>query len=243
MHVLPSRTALAAALAIALGASAPATSATHTVTAAQPSVATIDAARSDPHQLILQAGAFDPAAQVLDASSVGAGSATLSSYAIVQFQPGHLDERKALVARGVQFLGYIPNNAYYVRLNGLGLSELAHHPAIRWAGVVQPAMKLDPQLWQARRADSAARQENGRYEIIVHGFAGVASAHIAATLQKLVPGVRITARSERAEAAPYVRAAMVPRTCICAQLAGLSGRVLGGHNRFRSRSSSRVAST
>src|SRR4029079_17452321 len=136
MHVLPSRTALAAALAIALGASAPATSATHTVTAAQPSVAAIDAARSDPHQLILQAGAFDPAAQVLDVSSVGAGSATLSSYAIVQFQPGHLDERKALVARGVQFLGYIPNNAYYVRLNGLGLSELAHNPAIRWAGVV-----------------------------------------------------------------------------------------------------------
>ena len=40
-----------------------------------------------------------------------------------------------------------------------------------------------------------------------------------------------------------VRAATVPRTCIRAQLAGLSGRVLGGHNRLRSRSSSRVAST
>ena len=113
MHVLPSRTALAAALAIALGATTPATSATHTVAAAQPSISAIDAARADPHQLILQAGAFDPAAQQLDVSSVGAGSASLSSYAIVQFQPGRLDERKALVARGVQFLGYVPNNAYY----------------------------------------------------------------------------------------------------------------------------------
>jgi hypothetical protein len=206
MHVLPSRTALAAALAIALGASTSATSATQTVEAAQPSVTAIDAARADPHQLILQAGAFDPAAQQLDVSSIGAGSASLSSYAIVQFQPGRLDERKALIARGVQFLGYVPNNAYYVRLNGLGLAELASHPAIRWAGALQPAMKLDPQLWQARRIDSAARQENGIYEIIVHAFAGVASANIAATLQKAVPGALITARSERAEAAPYVRA-------------------------------------
>jgi subtilase family protein len=206
MHVLPSRTALAAALALALGASSPATSAPTSVTAAQPSLAAIDAGRADPHQLILQAGVFDPASQQLDVSAVGAGNATLSSYAIVQFQPGQLDARKALVARGVQFLGYIPNNAYYVRLNGLGLAALAGNPSVRWAGNVQPAMKLDPQLWQARRGTSAALQEDGNYEIIVHAFDGVASAHIAASLQKAVPGVRITVRSERAEAAPYVRA-------------------------------------
>jgi len=206
MHVFPSRTALAAALAVALGASTPATSAPNTVTAAQPSLTTLDAARADSRQLILQVGAFDPATQQLDVSAVGAGSAALSSYAIVQFEPGRVAERKALAASGMQILGYVPNNAYYVRLNGHGLADVTRHPAVRWAGLVQPAMKLDPELWQARRATSAARQEDGSYEIIAHGFDGVSSAHLAASLQKAVPGVRITVRSERAEAAPYVRA-------------------------------------
>ena len=36
------------------------------------------------------------------------------------------------------------------------------------------------------------------------------------------------AQTAMSGSAPYVRAAMVPRTCIRAQLAGLSGRVFGG---------------
>jgi len=206
MHVLPSRTALAAALAIALGASSSATSAPTMIAAAPPSIDALDAGRADPHQLLLKAGVFDPAAQNLDASAVGAGTQALSSYAIVQFQPGRLDARKELVARGVEILGYVPNNAYYVRLNGAGVADLAGNAAVRWAGHVEPAMKLDPALWQARRADSAARQEDGSYEIIVHAFAGVSSANLAASIKKAVPDARITVRSERADAAPYVRA-------------------------------------
>jgi hypothetical protein len=54
---------------------------------------------------------------------------------------------------------------------------------------------------------------------------------------------QLFAQAAMSGSAPYVRAAMVPRTCIRAQLTGVSGRVFGGHNRLRSRSSSRVAST
>lgn len=206
MPILPSRRALAAAVALALCSAAHAASHLAAFAAAQPSLDTIEAARGQPNLLILPAGVFDPLTQALDAGAVGAASETAATYAIVQFQPGRTAERKALAARGVEFLGYVPNDAYYARLNGVTLSELAQDPAVRWAGPVQPAMKLDPTLWQARRANSAARQSDGRYEVIVHGFAGVSSSKIQALLTQQVPGLEITMRSQRAEAMPYVRA-------------------------------------
>jgi hypothetical protein len=208
MSNLPSRSALAAALAIALGATTTlAAAATNSLVAAEPSLAAIDSARANPHLLILRAGTFDPATQQLDVSQVGAAAATSeSAYAIVQFQPGQISERKALAARGVTFLGYVPNQAYYARLDGISLSELQRDPAVRWAGSVQPAMKLDPRLWATQRANSAALQDDGRYEVIIHGFNGVSSAKIQAQLLQQVAGVEITLRSQRDAATPYVRA-------------------------------------
>jgi hypothetical protein len=207
MPVLPTRTALAAALAIALGAAAPSAPAASLVAASQPSIAAVDAARENPNLIILRAGIFDPSAQQLDARDVGAAAdVAMSGYAIVQFQPGRLAERKALIARGIEILGYVPNNAYYVRLNGVPLGDVTKQSAVRWAGPFAPAMKLDPTLWQNRRVDSAAKQYDGSYEIQLDAFPGASSAQIAMTLEKMVPGVRIIERSERAQAAQYVRA-------------------------------------
>lgn len=201
-----SRTALAAALALALAGATNVQAASTTVAAERPAIAALDRARTDPGLLILQLGIFDPAVQQLDASAAGAARAQTSAYAIVQFEAGRLGERKALAARGVEFLGYLPNNAYYVRLQGIALDEVNTQPGVRWAGALQPAMKLDPQLWTAARRDSAARRDDGRYEILVRGFAGVSSGHIADALRQAVPGATVTARSERAEAEPYLRA-------------------------------------
>ncbi|HJT97333.1 MAG TPA: S8 family serine peptidase [Rhodanobacteraceae bacterium] len=171
-----------------------------------PDVDAIAAARANPEVLILRSGIFDPAAQELDLSGIGAAAATgRSPYAIVQFQPGLLAERKALALRGVEFLGYVPNNAYYVRLTGLSLDALRSDPAVRSAVAVTPGMKLDPRLW-ASGDRAAARQADGSYEIRVHAFRGVSAAAIAEALRKLVPGVTITAKSERADAPQYVRA-------------------------------------
>src|SRR5689334_4716053 len=206
MPVMPSRTALAAALALALAAPT-AFSATRVV-ATPPAVDAIESARSNTNLIILRTGIFDPAAQQPDFSSVGAAPATASSYAIVQFQPGHLADRKALARHGIDFLGYVPNNAYYVRLGGLGLDALNRDPAVRWAGIVQPAMKLDPRLWSGARLTSPAKQPDGNYEIYVSAFRGVPASAIASALQKLVPGVRITAQSLRADATQYVRASV-----------------------------------
>ena len=210
MHVLPTRTALAAALAIALGATFTDASAATSIVAAKPSPDAIEAARATPGTIILRAGIFDPLTQRLNTAAMGAaGPAALSDYAIVQLKPGRLaDQRKALELRGIVFLGYVPNHAYYVRLGHVTLDQLAHDPAVRWAGFVQPSFKLDPSLWTAARESSAAKQADSRYEIMIEGFAGVSSAEIAATIEKMVPGVTVTQRSLRADAAPYVRAAV-----------------------------------
>ena len=208
MPVPPVRTVLAAALALALGAAASSATAISMVIASPPAVDAIDAARGNPNLLILRAGVFDPALQELDVRDVGAAPMSASAYAIVQFQPGELAQRKTLAARGVEFLGYVPNNAYYVRLNNLPLTEVTHLPGVRWAGAFTPAMKLDPTLWPSRRIDSTARQADGNYEIQIDAFVGESSAHISAALEKSVPGVQITQRSERADSAQYVRAAV-----------------------------------
>ncbi|HJT97334.1 MAG TPA: S8 family serine peptidase, partial [Rhodanobacteraceae bacterium] len=155
-------------------------------------------------------GIFDPKTQQIDAALVGAAPATATSnYAIVQFNPGRLaEQRKALEARGVTFLGYVPNHAYYVRLGHSSLDEINRDANVRWAGALAPAFKLDPQLWTNARVDSAAKQADGSYEVMINAFAGVSSAEVAEAIEKLVPGVRITQRSERAQALPYVRAAV-----------------------------------
>ena len=211
--MLPSlrRSTLAAALALALSTAVPASAAVQSLAAAEPSPELLDAARVRPEVLILGAGAFDPTAQAIDAATVGAAAdVAASAYALVQFAEGTdlAKARQALRAQGVEFLGYVPNNAYQVRLGPSGLKALRAQHGVRWAGLWQPALTLSPALWPAQRRDSGARQPDGSYEIQVIAFDGVASDAIASALEKRVPGVRITLRSERAQARPYVRAAV-----------------------------------
>jgi len=197
--------ALVAAIGVAIGASAP-VSASSEFIASQPDAQAVAAARGNPALLIFRAGVFDPATQTLNARKIGAAPARASGYAIVQFQAGQAAARKALQARGVELLGYVPNNAYYVRLNGVSLDQLKRDGAVRWAGTIDPALKVDPTLWQDRRATSAAKQWDGRYELQVDLFPGVSPASVATALEKAAPGVEITQRSERAGAGQYVRA-------------------------------------
>ena len=204
MPVMPSRTALAAALALALAA--PSAFSANRIAATAPAPEAIEAARPDSHLLILRGGIFDPVSQQLEFSIAGAATPTASPYAIVQFRPGQRVDRKALEHRGVEFLGYVPNNAYYVKLGAVGLDELRGDPAVRWAGRVEPGMKLDPRLWSGDRA--AARQADGTYEVRIHAFRGVPASAITAALQKLAPDARITAQSERPDALQYVRASV-----------------------------------
>ncbi len=203
----PVPTLLATALAITLGGSFFEAHAIQSIPATRPAPDAIETARRNPDVLILQAGIFDPGMQRLDPDSVGVQARTPDAFhAIVQFESGKLKAgREALRALGAEFLGYVPNNAYYVRLNGVSADTLRKQAGVRWIGPIEPAMKLDSSLWRARRLQSTTRQRDGQHEIIVHAFAGISSEAIAARILAQVPGARVTMRSQRADQQPYVR--------------------------------------
>ncbi|MEP6881859.1 MAG: S8 family serine peptidase, partial [Dokdonella sp.] len=198
------RTALAAAVIFALGTAQAAQGTQQSVApqAVTPDQLT-DARASDSHLLLLRSGLIDPTAQRIDFSSTGAAADVESGrYAIVQFNGDPATSRARLEKRGVIFLGYVPNNAYQVRLGNNALSELRADSSVRWVGIYQPGQKLDPALWNAVRGDLVLAPQGGM-EIDVFGFAGESATRIGAALAK-VPGASIVSIAESASV-PFVR--------------------------------------
>ncbi|QBB71743.1 hypothetical protein ELE36_16045 [Pseudolysobacter antarcticus] len=203
--------ALLAAMAIGAGVANSAQTDTRAVVRAhQPEIAELSA---DTNQLLLRSGAFDPIKQRLDLQATGAKAAINSRYAIVQFNSGMLDQRKRLEKLGVVFLGYIPNNAYQVRLDKVDLDVVRADAAVRWAGNYDSGYKLDPTLWTSARGSLKAlvRSENAAatYRINVHGFDGESAQALSEALKKIAPQAQIdiiTAHSDalllRVELAP-----------------------------------------
>ena len=198
------RSSLTASILLALGIAQ----------AASPSMQTIspktvapdqlsDARVSDTHLLLLRSGLIDPLAERVDFSSTGAAAdAPTSRYAIVQFLDDPATARARLEQRGVTFLGYVPNNAYQVRLERDTLRTLQADADVRWVGAYQPGQKLDPALW----ADSLATlvlAPGGGLEIDVFGFSGESAQQIADALAKQ-PGTSVLSRVED-DAVPFVR--------------------------------------
>lgn len=54
--------------------------------------------------------------------------------------------RAALRESGIQVLGYLPDAAYLVRLDPAGWQRMAGHSSVFWAGLFQPAWKIEPKL-------------------------------------------------------------------------------------------------
>ncbi len=219
-------TALAAVLAHAGSASADPRAVVPAVTATPQS---IEATVANPSLLMFRAGSYDPATQRLDLSATANADAISARYAIVQFRPEAVGSgRRALEAQGMEILGYVPNNAYYVRLNGRSLDSVKAQAGVRAAEHQSAGLKIDPRLWSTVRHDllqqtpEDATSELELLDVIdVRGFAGESSAAIAEALRKAMPGVRIMRRSERPDAPPYVHAG-VPRDQLDALLKAAS---------------------
>ncbi len=198
------RTALAAAVIFALGSAHAAQDALQRVapSAVAPDQLT-NARASDSHLLLLSSGLIDPTAQRVDFSSTGAAADVESGrYAIVQFNSDPAQARERLEKRGVTFLGYVPNNAYQVRLGKNALSELRADSSVRWVGIYQPGQKLDPALWIDARSTLALAPQGG-LEIDIFGFAGESAEQIALAIGKQ-QGVTILSRVEN-DSMPSVR--------------------------------------
>ena len=88
----------------------------------------------DGSRVILQPIVFDPTVAAPDFSSVGLPELAAGEYGLVQFAPGALAEKDRLEAAGVRFFGYIPDNAFQVKLTTEAQELLAKSPGVRWFG-------------------------------------------------------------------------------------------------------------
>jgi fibronectin type 3 domain-containing protein len=191
------RTALAAAVIVALGSAYAAGNHLQSVPAqaATPSLLS-DAVISDNSLLLLRTGIVDPSKQRIDFTATGVPNVDSTRFAIVQFNPGDTRAiRSELAKQGLEFVDYIPNNAYIVRLNGASLDKIRSNPNVRWAGAHSTGMKVSPELWVAERAALTASQASF-VELELIAFRGERASHIADAIGKRVPQALVTNRNE-----------------------------------------------
>jgi hypothetical protein len=106
--------------------------------------------RSGSH-VILEPMAFDPTRTVPDFAAVGLPAKAAGQYGLVQFAPGALAEKQRLERLGVRFFGYIPDNAFQVKLTPAAARLLSNNPAVRWFGPYLPGFKVSSRLWASSR--------------------------------------------------------------------------------------------
>ena len=105
------------------------------------------------------------------------------------------------------FLGYIPSNAYPLRLDRVALDVVRADAPVCWAGNYDSRYKLDPTLWidvldqraPFVRAEVALAVTANSYRLNVHAFEGESAVELADALKKIAPLVKfdiLTAHSD-----------------------------------------------
>jgi hypothetical protein len=206
------RACLAAALAAVLAPRDGLADSRRAVSAAAATPASVRAAIGDPHRLLWRAGSYDPAGERLDLRARTGVDAVSTRYAVIQFEPAALREgRRHLERAGLTIVGYVPNNAYLVRLGAVPLDAIAADPGVRAADYLAAGLKIDPRLWPEQRGLLAMHGDAvaGEVDIVqLRGHAGESAAAIAAAVRKVLPDARVLAVSQRRDAEPGVRVAV-----------------------------------
>ncbi|MGH9400334.1 MAG: S8 family serine peptidase, partial [Thermoanaerobaculia bacterium] len=140
----------------------------------------------DGSHVILAPIAFDPTAALPDFSTAGLPATGAGDYGLVQFEPGALAQKERLEKAGVAFFGYIPDNAFQVRLTGEARRLLAASSGVRWFGPYAPGFKVHPRLWVSSR--------DARPELTVVLFPDASLATISLELSSRFPDAVETLR-------------------------------------------------
>lgn len=189
---------IALTLLTGLAAAAPDTARSlRAVTSPDPEVV---ATTTDPHLLLLQAGIFDPTRERLHHSGLDLRDTASSPFVVVQYHAGRVPNADALRAQGFEVLGYLPHNAFQLKLSGYQRATLAQDPAVRYVGDWQAAYKLAPQL----QPGSAIRAPGAVHLIDVYGHHNESSDSFLPQVRSQLAGVR-EARHEQRLGRPFVR--------------------------------------
>jgi hypothetical protein len=133
-------------------------------------VAMLSAGSVSADPIMLRVGNFDPAQGVLPLSrNLRAKDTSAAAYYIVQFKSIIQESDKAeLRRRNLEALGYLPENAYILRLDGAVKDELAKWNRVAWVGRFEPGYKLSPDLGK-RSYTSENRKKMGARGVLQFG--------------------------------------------------------------------------
>ena len=115
-------------------------------------------ALADP--IMLRVGDFDPALGVLPLpQNLRAPQTSEPAYYIVQFKSAiQRSDQTGLKRRGLEPLGYLPENAYILKLDGALKANLAQWNRVAWIGRFEPGYKLSPDLGRRSYTSEDRRQ-------------------------------------------------------------------------------------
>lgn len=142
---------LAAAVALALPLT-PYASSQEPQSAEQLAAEYNDALATDPGMIFLQVGEVDPLRDAFhfepSVEQTAERSASGRDYFLVQFHSAlSVEKLNELKGDGWEFLNYVPNNAYIVRLDGArSASQIEGNAAIRWSSRYHGGFKVSPEL-------------------------------------------------------------------------------------------------
>lgn len=125
-------------------------------------------ALADP--IMLKIGNFDPPHQVLPLPlKLQAKQTSEPAYYIVQFKSAIRESDKAgLRQRGLESLGYLPENAYILRVDGALKDDLGKWNRVAWIGRFEPGYKLSPDLGK-RSYTSEERRQMASLDVLPFG--------------------------------------------------------------------------
>jgi hypothetical protein len=162
---------------VAQKASVPRRVSPHEVTAAE------IARERDGRRVQLGAVIFDPLTERPDFQAVGLPRGIArTEYAIVQLSSPAA--KGDLERAGVRFFGYLPDNAYQVRMSPAVRETVAANAAVRWIGDYEPGFKVHPRLWPAKTEEIRS--------IRVVPFADLPVSKLVALLQVANPAIETT---------------------------------------------------
>ncbi len=145
------------------------------------SPAELDVKRPDSRLLLFHGVAYDPLVEIPDFAAKELPEGSDEDYGLVQLTQDLPGTREALEREGVAFLGYIPNNAFPIRLTPATRAVLKAHPGVRWFGNYPQGLKVHARLWKGSGDVTP--------EITVALFPGAQSESIAEALTRELPEV------------------------------------------------------
>lgn len=99
---------------------------------------------------------FDPVKERADETLQRGGNSPEKNYYILQFAGTVKGEWiESLRSEGVEFLQYLPHNAYHVYASSAAMQKALDHSRVRWAGVQAPASKLTDGLREQLVSDQS----------------------------------------------------------------------------------------